>query len=82
MTLISAYVPTLDAPKDSKKVFYDNLSVTINTIHAKGKRSFLDMLMPEFVRTTTNCMNLFEITILGHINRAEKLNRSQFGGHL
>lgn len=61
MTLISAYVPTLDVPKDSKKIFYDNLSVAINAIHAKVKESFLDMSMPEFVRTTTNYMKLFEI---------------------
>ena len=38
MTLISAYVSTLDAPKDSKKIFYDNLSVAINEIHEKGKK--------------------------------------------
>ena len=38
MTLISAYVSTLDAPKDSKKIFYDNLSVAINVIHEKGKK--------------------------------------------
>lgn len=35
LTLISAYVPKLDAPKDSKKIFYDNLSIAISTIHAK-----------------------------------------------
>lgn len=58
MTLISAYVSTLDAPKDSKKIFYDNLSVAINAILAKGKESFLVMSMPELVRTTTN---LFQI---------------------
>ena len=38
MTLISANVSTLDAPKDSKKIFYDNLSVAINEIHEKGKK--------------------------------------------
>lgn len=61
MTLISAYVPTLDAPKDSKKILYDNLSVAINAILTKGKESFSDMSMPELVRTTTNCMKLFQI---------------------
>lgn len=58
MTLISAYVPPLDAPKDSKKILYDNLLVAINAILAKGKESFLDMSMPQLVRTTTNCMKL------------------------
>lgn len=48
MTLISAYVPKLDAPEDIRKIFYDNLSVVINTIHGKGKESFLEMSMPEF----------------------------------
>ena len=51
MTLISAYVSILDAPKDSKKIFYDNLSVAINATYGKGKRSLLDMSMPEFVRS-------------------------------
>lgn len=60
MTLISAYVPTLDAPEDIRKIFYDNLSVVINTIHGKGKESFLEMSMPEFVRTTLICMKLFQ----------------------
>lgn len=54
MTLISAYVPILDAPKDSKKIFYDNLSVAINAILANRKESFLDMSMTEMVRTTIN----------------------------
>ena len=38
MTLISAYVSTLDAPKDSKKIFYDKLSVAINALYGKGKK--------------------------------------------
>ena len=38
MTVISAYVSTLDAPKDSKKIFYDKLSVVINAIHGKRKK--------------------------------------------
>lgn len=60
MTLISAYVPILDAPKDSKKIFCDNLSVAINAILANGKESFLDMSMTEVVRTTINHMKFFK----------------------
>lgn len=33
----------------------------LNVIDAKEKESFLDMSVCEFVRTTRNCIKLFEI---------------------
>lgn len=38
MTLISAYVSTLDAPKSRQENLYDKLSVAINVIYGKGKK--------------------------------------------
>lgn len=61
MTLISAYVPVLDELRDRRKIFYDNLSVDISTIHANIKEPFSDLSMPESIRTTKKCTKLFEI---------------------
>lgn len=80
MTLISTYVSTLEAPKESKKIFYDNLSVPINAIHGKGNKSLLDMSMPEFVRSTTNCRKLPEIQFQARFRGLENRTDHNFGG--